>query len=152
MVNDERLVILIVDDSELIVEKMIGLLEDQDHIRIIIQASSYPEAAILIDEIQPDVILMDIVLRERTGIDLLRSIQEKYQGSMLPVILTNHAGQHYRDACRKLGAQYFFDKSNEFECVPALINEITTRDKKIPNQQLPPGHVNLEVNHRNENQ
>jgi DNA-binding NarL/FixJ family response regulator len=130
MVNDERLVILIVDDSELIVEKMIGLLEDQDHIRIIIQAGSYPEAAILVDEIQPDVVLMDIVLRESTGIELLRSIQEKYQRSMLPVILTNHAGQHYRDACRKLGAHYFFDKSNEFEAVPVLIRELYTGQVK----------------------
>jgi DNA-binding NarL/FixJ family response regulator len=152
MVNDERLVILIVDDSELIAEKMIGLLEDQDHIRIIIQASSYPEAAILIDEIQPDVVLMDVVLRERTGIELLRTIHEKYQGSMLPVILTNHAGQHYRDACKKLGAHYFFDKSNEFESVPPLIKEIYTRDKNNLNQHLPPGHVNFEVKYRNENQ
>ncbi|MDP4151731.1 MAG: response regulator transcription factor [Bacteroidota bacterium] len=151
-VNDERLVILIVDDSELIMEKMIGLLEDKDHIRIIIQASSYPEAALLIDEIQPDIVLMDIVLRERTGIELLRSMHDKYRGSMLPVILTNHAGPHYRDACRKLGAHYFFDKSNEFEQVPVLIYEIYTRDKNNLTQQPPPGHVHFEVNHRNENQ
>ena len=122
MANDGRLVILIVDDSELITEKMIGMLEEMKHVRIIFQAASYAEAAVLVQEIQPDLVLMDIVLREKTGMELLRSMQETYGGSILTVILTNHTGRHYREACMKLGAHYFLDKSSEFCAIPELIN------------------------------
>jgi DNA-binding NarL/FixJ family response regulator len=122
-VNDERLVILIVDDSELIIEKMIGMLQDLDNIRIIFQAASYAEAFTIVTEVEPDIVLMDIVLHDKTGADLLKFIQEKYQGSIETVVLTNHVGQHYRDICNRLGANHFLDKSNDFDLIPKMIRD-----------------------------
>jgi DNA-binding NarL/FixJ family response regulator len=119
-VNDEKLVILIVDDSPLIIEKMIGLLQELDHIRIVFQAGSYAEAMAILVEVEPDIVIMDIFLRDKIGIDLLKLMQEKYD-SIEIAILTNHVGQHYQDICKRLGAHHFLDKSSQFDMIPKLI-------------------------------
>jgi DNA-binding NarL/FixJ family response regulator len=144
-VNDERLVILIVDDSELIIEKMIGMIQDLDNIRIIFQAASYGEAFTIVTEVEPDIVLMDIVLHDKTGADLLKFIREKYQGSIETVVLTNHVGQHYRDICNRLGANYFLDKSSDFDLIPKMIRDKQAGASTIPEQRLPPNVAKYEV-------
>ena len=119
--NDDKLIILIVDDSALIIEKMIGILHDLDHIRIVFQASSYAEAVTIIREMEPDIVVMDIFLQNHIGIDLLKFIQEKYE-EIEVIVLTNHVGQHYRDTCKKLGAHHFLDKSVDFDMIPKMIS------------------------------
>jgi DNA-binding NarL/FixJ family response regulator len=120
-VNDERLVILIVDDSALIIEKMIRMLQDLDNIRIVFQASNYAEAITIIRETEPDIVIMDIFLQDHIGIDLLKFVQGKY-GDIEIVVLTNHVGEHYRDICKKMGAHHFLDKSSDFDLIPKMIH------------------------------
>ena len=50
------------------------------------------------------------------GIDVLKSIK-KTDPETIILILTNFPYPQYRDTCMKAGADYFFDKSNEFEKV-----------------------------------
>lgn len=119
--NDERLVILIVDDSALIIEKMIRILQDLDNIRIVFQASGYAEAITIIRETEPDIVIMDLFLQDHIGIDLLKFVQGKYEDIEI-VVLTNHVGEHYRDICKKMGAHHFLDKSSDFDLIPKMIN------------------------------
>jgi DNA-binding NarL/FixJ family response regulator len=120
MVNDEKLVVLIVDDSVLIMEKMIGILQDIENIRIVFQANGYGEAVRIIEEAEPDIVIMDIFLRGKIGMDLLQFLQKKYPSIKIAVI-TNHAGPHYRELCKRFGAHHFFDKSNDFDMIPKMI-------------------------------
>ena len=120
-VNDERLVILIVDDSAIVIEKMIGILQDLENIRIVFQAANFAEAITIIRETEPDLVIMDIFLQDNIGIDLLKFMQGKYDGIEI-VVLTNHVGDHYRDICKKLGAHHFFDKSVDFDLIPKMIS------------------------------
>jgi DNA-binding NarL/FixJ family response regulator len=120
MVNEEKLVVLLVDDSVLIMDKMIGVLQEVENIRIVFQANSYSEAVRIIEETEPDIILMDIFLGEKINFDLLKFLREKYP-SARTAIITNYAGKHYRDICEKLGAHHFFDKSNDFDLIPKMI-------------------------------
>lgn len=113
MANDDALVVLLVDDSLLIIDRIIGLLDEVGNIRIIFQASSYSEAVGIVAEAEPDIVLMDIFLGGRISFDLLKFLGENYP-SVETAVISNHAGEHYRDICKKLGARHFFDKSNEF--------------------------------------
>lgn len=118
-----------VDDSALIIEKMICMLQDLDNIRIVFQASNYAEAITIIRETEPDIVVMDIFLQDNIGIDLLKFMQEKYEGIEI-VVLTNHVGEHYRDICKKLGAHHFLDKSIDFDLIPKMINARRPVEKK----------------------
>ncbi len=119
--NDDRLVILIVDDSALIIEKMICILKDLENIRIVFQAANFAEATAIIRETEPDIVIMDIFLQDHIGIDLLKLMRDKYDGIEI-VVLTNHVGDHYREICKKLGAHHFIDKSVDFDLIPKMIS------------------------------
>jgi DNA-binding NarL/FixJ family response regulator len=120
--DDDKLVVLLVDDSLLIVDKVLGLLQELENIRIIFQASSYSEAMGIVEEAEPDIVLMDIFLGGRISFDLLKFLGENYP-SVETAVISNHAGERYRETCKKLGARHFFDKSNEFKLLVKMISE-----------------------------
>ena len=115
-----KLVILIVDDNMCFVQRIICMLEELNNIGYINVAADYNQALKFLEEERPDVVLLDINLPGKSGIELLRRIKES--GSKSEVIMvSNHADDYYRQQCRDLGAKYFLDKSNEFGMVPEII-------------------------------
>lgn len=116
----EKFVVLIVDESVLITERLIGILEELENIQIILQAASYGEAIDIIREVEPDVVLLDIYLPDRTGLELLKLIREQYP-YIETAVITNNSTENYRNICKKLGAHHFFDKSKDFDLIPKMI-------------------------------
>lgn len=120
--NNPKKVVLLVDDSLLILERMIPILDETSNIEFVVHAGTYNEAVTLLEELVPHLVLLDINLPDRSGIDLLRLIGEKYK-DIIVFIVTNQATAQYRETCRKLGARHFFDKSRDFEAVSEAISE-----------------------------
>jgi len=116
-------VILIVDDNMNFVDRMISLLEDADNIGYINVASNYDEARRLLAAEDPAVVLLDINLPGKNGIELLKLIRQNNKGCEV-IMITNHADDYYKQQCKELGARYFLDKSNDFAQVPGIINEL----------------------------
>jgi DNA-binding NarL/FixJ family response regulator len=120
--DNGKLVVLLVDDSLLIIDKVLGLLQELDNIRIIFQAGSYNEAVTIVEEAEPDIVVMDIFLGGRISFDLLKILGENFP-SVETAVISNHAGDHYRQSCKKFGARHFFDKSNEFRQLVKMMSE-----------------------------
>ena len=122
-----------VDDNMGFVERMKGLLEEISQIGYINVASDYNEASMYVSEDKPDVVLLDINLPGKNGIEILKKI--RISGHPCKVImLTNHADEYYRQQCKELGADFFLDKSNDFAKVPDIISKIVkdARNASIP--------------------
>lgn len=115
---------LIVDDSELMTEKIKELLEGAVHVKRVITANSYEEAIWLIDLEQPDVVLLDINLPFfKNGIDILRYLKQHFPAIKI-IMFTNQTSEYHKDLCLKLGANHFLDKSKDFDALPAIINSL----------------------------
>lgn len=71
-------------------------------------------AAILADP--PDAVVLDLMLFESSGIDVLRALRARAPWIAV-YVLTNHPAAHYRRVALGLGARGFFDKSTEFSRV-----------------------------------
>ena len=119
--NSSKLVMLIVDDNMRFVERMIGLLDEASNIGYINVANDYHEATRIIDEERPDVVLLDINLPGKSGIEILKQIKNGKVNSHV-IMVTNHADDYYRHQCKEIGADHFLDKSNDFSKVPGIIN------------------------------
>lgn len=117
---EKNIVILIVDDNLNFVDRIINLLEDISRGRNIITASNYDEARRLLATENPDVVLLDINLPGKNGIELLKLIRQNKKKCEV-IMITNHADDYYRQQCQELGARYFLDKSNDFGLVPDII-------------------------------
>ncbi len=115
--------ILIVDDSTLIIDRLQMMLTELTDVVRIRYAVDYSSAIQHINDFLPDVILLDINLPDGSGLGVLRYVKAQHPATVV-IMLTNQAGDYYRNTCLKLGADHFVDKSREFEQVPAIISSI----------------------------
>jgi DNA-binding NarL/FixJ family response regulator len=115
--------VLIVDDNKNFVERMICLLNETEDISQIRIASDYDEACSLFSEKTPDIVLLDINLPGKSGIEFLKEIKKSGNECKI-IMISNHADDYYREKCKELGADYFLDKSNDFAMVTGLLGEL----------------------------
>ena len=96
------------------------MLSNINNVEIVGQAHNAQDAIASISEAKPDVVILDIRLPGKSGIDVLKDIRDK----KLPIrviMLTNYPYPQYRKKCEELGADYFFDKVTEIEEIPKVI-------------------------------
>src|SRR5690349_11127149 len=106
--HEAKKIILVIDDSELIVERLINILKDLGNVGKINLAGTCAEACILLEQSQPQIIFLDIHLPDKSGIELLNNIKTKYP-EIIVIMFTNQGGDFYRTLCMELGANYFID-------------------------------------------
>jgi DNA-binding NarL/FixJ family response regulator len=106
--------VLIVDDSEQIRERLVTLLAESPQIRVVGQAGSGREALDALQRLEPDTVILDIRLPDNSGIELLKMIKARHP-EIVVIMLTNFDYTQYRQQCRRLGADYFLNKTLEFE-------------------------------------
>ena len=71
---------------------------------------------------------MDLNLKEGSGIGVIESVRALHATAPPTIIvLTNYAFPEFEAACRKRGADYFFDKSTQFGAVKLLLQSIRRR-------------------------
>lgn len=105
---------LIVDDSILLRERLAEKLLSFDSVEVIGSVGCAAEAYTVLSTEHPDMVVLDIQLQDGNGIDILKKIKQLYKNTVV-VMLTNHAYPAFRAKCLQAGADYFFDKSTEFE-------------------------------------
>lgn len=115
--------VYIVDDSASIRVRLNEMLGPIEHVSVVGEAGSTTEAVQGVLAERPDSVLLDLNLRGRSGIEVLRTVR-KQAPEIVFVVLTNHSEPQYRRACTQAGAAYFLDKSTEFERVRDVIAEI----------------------------
>ena len=120
MKNNKKTV-LIVDDSILIMERMIPIMEEIENISFVVHAASYQEGLEVLSRLTPDMVLLDINLPDKSGIELLRLINERHL-EIAVLMISNNADSYYRNICKKLGARYFLDKSTDIDLLPAMLS------------------------------
>lgn len=116
--------ILIVEDSDLVVQKLEKLLEPLENVKVTARAAEGHSAVKLIIDNRPDFVILDISLKYGHGIKVLEEISRLDYRPYI-IVLTNLNYQYYRDRCLSLGAMHFFDKAMEFEKVYEILNERT---------------------------
>ncbi len=108
--------VLLVEDSAALRQRLVALLTTLPEIEIIGVAEEVPQALESIQRTGPDVVILDIRLRCGTGIDVLRNTP-KHNGAPVIIVLTSYPYPQYRRRCMSMGADFFFDKSSEFDQV-----------------------------------
>jgi DNA-binding NarL/FixJ family response regulator len=125
MVEGKKIRVFIADDSATVRERLISLLSDMPAVEVIGTASDAAEAIVAIQQLKPDVVILDIRMPAGSGIGVLRSLQQA-QSKPKFIMLTNYPFLQYRKTCLEAGASYFFDKSSEFEKIPQALEQLTT--------------------------
>jgi len=112
--------VFIAEDSTDCQKRLIQLLEAKAVVRIEGCAETVQDATREVLELKPDVLVLDLLLRDGSGLDVLRATAAS-NPSMRVAVVTNNATEQYRRACEMAGAHAFLDKSLDIDRLPGLV-------------------------------
>jgi DNA-binding NarL/FixJ family response regulator len=118
--------VLVVDDATAIRTRLRTMFADVPGVASVREAGSLAEARRLLEQKTPAVLVLDLHLCAENGLELLRDLKTA-RPEVLVIVLTNAATDHHRRSCEELGADYFFDKSRQFEAVLRVLEREVQR-------------------------
>jgi DNA-binding NarL/FixJ family response regulator len=127
-VNDsKKLRVVLVEDSPIIRARLTETLSEIPNVEIVGQAESESDALSLLDSGGWDAVVLDLQLRQGTGLGVLRRLKQGGRPSHSKVIVfTNYAFPQYRDRSMSFGADFFFDKAREFHRVRDVLADLAS--------------------------
>jgi len=117
-VTDDRISVLLMDDHVVVREGLRALLERQQDIHVLAEAGSVAEA--LEADVDPDVVVADLVLPDDRGADVVRRLRERYADSAI-LVLTMVDNPTDVQLCLAAGARgYVLKETASTELVDAV--------------------------------
>ncbi|WP_426447907.1 response regulator [Paenibacillus sp. S-38] len=120
--NPKEVKILLCDDSLLVRKKLKSALEEQGYTGIL-EAADGLEAVALCQEQKPDLVLMDIVMPRKDGIEALKEIKE-FDKNIHVVMVSSVGTQGNLIKALKAGADNFMQKPVTIEALNELIHKM----------------------------
>jgi two-component system, OmpR family, response regulator len=113
--------VLLVEDSRVLAERLREALATLENVEVVATASDETAAVAAARDKRPDVIILDLQLKEGTGFGVLHQL-----GSVRPIVIvfTNYMLPEYQRLATSLGVEHFLNKSMDYERLPQLIQEI----------------------------
>lgn len=104
--------LLVIDDHEMVREGLKAMLTAEPDFEIVGDTASAEQAFDLIDHLRPDVILLDVRLPGMSGIEICRSVTERYP-DIAVIIVTTYTDETLVAQCIQAGARGFIVKDIE---------------------------------------
>jgi DNA-binding NarL/FixJ family response regulator len=117
-------ILLIIDCSLFIIERLVTMLKDVKIIGKIHTATDYNTALDVLQNKITDIVLLDIQLPGKNGIELLKHIVYHFPDTKV-IVLSNLVSSYYQNLCKAAGAFFFIDKSKDFDKIPDVILSIS---------------------------
>lgn len=117
--------VLIVDDNELSRDMLRESLQDEEDIVIVDIASDGMDAALKIEELRPDIVLVDLVMPRLDGIGLVKKIKDEMENEAPSFIMISGVSDEI--AIKRAfsnGISYYIIKPYNTEELVALIREL----------------------------
>jgi NarL family two-component system response regulator LiaR len=112
--------VLVVDDHVIVRKGIRALLATEPNIEVIGEAKNGQEAIAESERLQPDVILMDLVMPEMDGIEAIRYITDHQPGARILVLTSFATDEKVFPAIKSGALGYLLKDSNPEELVQAI--------------------------------
>ena len=119
----EKIKVLIADDHTILRQGIKALLDNQAGIEVIGEAKDGREALTLIEDLLPDVILMDIAMPGLNGLEATRRIKKKFP-KIKVLVLTMYTNEEYVFQILKAGANGYLVKETAFQDLISAIRAV----------------------------
>src|ERR1041385_2938317 len=111
--------LLIIDKSDRIIFYLKEMLMNEENFDSIYSATSVKDAKAIMETQMPDAVIIDLFLELKKGVELLEWIKLLSKNTFI-IVFTNLSDKLHRETAKNLGADYFLDKSFEFEKLPVI--------------------------------
>ncbi|UII22369.1 response regulator transcription factor [Fulvivirga ligni] len=120
--------VLLVDDHTLMREGIASILQHIEFVQIVGKVESGEEAINAAEELQPDIILMDIVMKGMTGIEATRWIKEQNPDIKI-ILLSSEVSKDYITLGAKAGINGYLPKNVNKEGLVEAIRKVNAGEK-----------------------
>jgi DNA-binding NarL/FixJ family response regulator len=125
--------ILIVDDHPMVREGLRGTIKGEPDLEICGEAENASQALEALKTTKPDLVLMDISLPGKSGLELIKDLKVMHPG--LPVlVLSMHDESLYAERVLRAGAGGYITKQQRPEVLIAAIREVLAGHTYVSNQ------------------
>ena len=121
--------IMIVDDNPAFSWAAKSFLNTNPNLRVVASVTSAAEGLELLDQVKPDLVLMDVVMDRMSGLEATRLIKQEENAPKV-VVLTMHNAAEYRASADAAGADGFITKDNLVAELPPLIESLFPGETK----------------------
>jgi DNA-binding NarL/FixJ family response regulator len=112
--------VFITDDHYMVVEGIRSLLMSEKDIELIGSASNAESCMAFLKNRQPDVLLLDINLPDRNGIDLCKEIRQKYPGIFILGLSTFNQASYIQEMMSNGASGYVLKNATQKELTEAI--------------------------------
>lgn len=130
MLASRALRVFLVEDSAVVRDLVIEEIENTEGLSLAGYADTEREASEKLRDVPWDVVIVDIKLKQGTGLGVLRSLagRDTQTRDGCKIMFSNFDDEEFRVLSERYGAQYFFDKASEFPELLALLKGLAARN------------------------
>ena len=121
--------VIFADDHPVVREGIQNILDNEIDIDCLASASSGKELLSLLDEHTPDIVVLDITMQEKSGLELIKDVKARF-GQIPVLILTVHPAERFALRALKAGAKGYLCKTSITKELPKAIRHIVKRKKR----------------------
>ena len=111
--------IVIIDDDKLVTSALKAILESSGKVTVPATGYDGTDAIELYEKYQPDILLTDIQMKEKSGLEATEEILKRYPDAKI-LLLTTFLDDEYIVTALKLGAKGYLLKSDYENILPSL--------------------------------
>lgn len=115
--------ILIVDDHPIFRQGLAQLINQETDLCVCGEADNYQGAMKAVSELKPDMIIVDITLKDMSGIDLIKEIRKANKG-MTMLVISMHDESLYAERAFRAGAKGYVMKQEASESIVQAIRQV----------------------------
>ena len=120
MADVNKIRVVLVDDHEVVRKGLSAYLDVTDEIEIVGEASDGVEAVEVCIEKKPDVILMDLVMPQKSGIEAIREIRVKVPKSKIIALTSFQEPDQVKEALREGAMSYLLKNVSGEDLLSAI--------------------------------
>lgn len=125
-----KLNILVVDDHAIVREGLKSILAKAENLTVIDEAGNAPDAMALLRKHPCDLVLLDLSLPGKTGVDLLKMIRDELP-KVRVLVLSTYPEDQYAVRVLKLGASGYLSKESAPELLVQAIRKVASGGKYV---------------------
>ena len=117
--------VFVVEDSAAVRERLIEMVRDLEDVEVVGEADTFGRAVTGIRDTMPDVAILDIKLANDggSGIDVLNALRKELP-ALRAIVMSNYVTPQHVKASADAGAEYFLDKTSDFERIPEILERM----------------------------
>lgn len=115
--------VLLANDSALILERLKELLSVHGQVEIAGSLKNGVETLAAIKVQNPGLAIIDMNMPGLNGLEILNEVRKVNKTTKI-IILTFYSSEYYRNIAMQSGADYFFNKADDFEKISLVVERL----------------------------